>query len=228
MSGLLRVAAPARARVLSGLSGLLAALPDPLHPLVEQVTGLEGEIALVARDGRGRAVAVSLAAEGEDLAALADLLAQCDWLRPRLRDWLKLNPALGVDPELGVHGLLLAPEFGPRTVALARTVGSEALSLGRVSAFEWEGALRLAVEPLALAPRASALRAAPPERSAAAASPSERSSAAREGTGDARAQHHLSLAELGPGVAALESRFRSGLHDDDLGLPRRPRSAPRG
>lgn len=220
MSGLLRVAAPPRARVLAGLSGLLVALPEPLHALLEQVTGLEGEIDLVARDGRGRAVAVSLAAEGQDLAALADLLAQCDWLRPRLRDWLKLNPALGVNPELGVRGLLLAPEFGPRTVAAARSVGSDDLSLGRVSAFEWQGGLQLAVEPLAL----GALRS---RSGAAAPGPAVENGPAREAGSDGRAGR-LSLAEVGPGVAALESRFRTGLQDDELGLPRRPRSAPRG
>jgi hypothetical protein len=224
VSGLLRVAAPPRARVLAGLSGLLASLPEPLHPLVEQVTGLEGKIDLVARDGRGGAVAVSLAAEGQDLIALADLLAQCDWLRPRLRDWLKLNPALGVNPELGVRGLLLAQEFGPRTVAVARSVGRDELALGRVSAFEWQGGLQLAVEPLALgAPRS----ASPAPVAYAPPPPLETETAARDGGGDERAAR-LALAELGPGVAALESRFRTGLQDDELGLPRRPRSAPRG
>jgi hypothetical protein len=203
--------------VRAGLSKLLAALPDPLHPLVEQVTGLEGEIDLVARDGRGRAVAVSLAAEGQDLGALADLLAQCDWLRPRLRDWLKLNPALGVNPELGVRGLLLAPGFGPRTVALARSVGDDTLALGRVSAFEWEGALQLALEPLALGPS----HPTAPE----AASVAE---AAARGEENGGRPNRLALAEVGPGVAALESRFRTGLQDEELGLPRRPRTAPRG
>jgi hypothetical protein len=215
------VAVPSRSRLLAGLSALLAALPDPLHPLVEQVTGLDGEIDLVARDGRGRAVAVSLASEGQDLAALADLVVQCGWLRPRLRDWLKLNPALGVDPELGVRGLLLASEFGARTVALARCLGSEDLALGRVSAFEWQGALQLAVEPLALG--------APGARSAAAPEPAvpRESAGSREGNGELRTPR-FALAEVGPGVAALESRFRSGLQDEDLGLPRRPRGAPRG
>jgi hypothetical protein len=188
---------------------------------VEPVTGFEAEIDLVARDARVRAVAVSVATGGEDLAALADLLVQCGWLRPRLRDWLKLNPALGVDPELGVRGLLLAPEFGARTVALARSLGSEDLALVRVSAFEFQGALQLAAEPLALGP-ASAPRPAVREPVREPESPPP-----REGNGEPRASR-VPLAELGPGVAALESRFRSGLQDDELGLPRRPRSAPRG
>jgi hypothetical protein len=199
MSGLRRVGAPSRPRVLAGLPALVASLADPLHTLVEQVSGLSGEIDLVARDGRGRAVAVRLAGAGEDLAALVDLVAQCDWLAPRLRDWLKLNPALGVRPDLGVRGLLLASEFDPRTLAAARALPDSEFALARVSAFEWQGSLELVLEPLA---RAGEPRPAPP------------------------APHPLS--ELGPEVAALESRFRTGLRDDERGLPRRRGSAPRG
>lgn len=210
MSALLRVAAPARERVRAGLPALLAALPDPLHVLVEQVTGLSGEIDVVARDGRGHAVAVRLALGGDDLSALGDLLAQCDWLAPRLRDWLKLNPALGVRPELGVRGLLLAAQFDARTVAAARALGSGRLALARVSAFELQGSLQLVLEPLGLAPDREP--AGPP-------------TAADEPPGEVVGR---TLAEIGPEVAALESRFRTGLRDDELGLPRRPRSAPRG
>jgi hypothetical protein len=165
--------------------------------LIEQVTGLEGEIDLVARDGRGRAVAVRLAGAGEDLAALTDLVAQCAWLAPRIGDWLKLSPALGLKPELGVRGLLLAAEFDPRTVAAARALPAGEVSLARVAAFEWQGSLALGLEPL--------------EDGEALRVPIARA-----------------LAEVGPEVAALESRFRTGLRDDELGLPRRPRSAPRG
>jgi hypothetical protein len=219
VSGLLRVTAPPRARVLAALAGLLAALPDPLHPLVEQVAGLDADIDLVARDGRGRAVAVRLAAAGEDLAALGDLLAQCDWLRPRLRDWLKLNPGLGVQPELGVRGLLLAAEFDPRTLAAARSMSADEMSLARVGAFEWQGGLQLALEPLPLGRRAAP--AAPPGPSLAPPAP------LAEPIADPHAAR-LALAELGPEVAAFDSRFRTSLRDDELGLPRRPRSAPRG
>jgi hypothetical protein len=208
VSAFLRVAAPTRARVLAELAGLLEALPDPLHPLVEQITGLDAEIDAVARDAEGRAVAVRLAGPGEDLAALADLLAQCDWLRPRLPDWLKLNPDLGLRPELVVKGLLLAPSFDPRTVAAARRLGGSDVALARVSAFESRDGIQLALEPLACGASAVAEGDHP-------------------GSVDA-VRAPRPLAEVGPQVAALESRFRTGLRDEELGLPRRPRSAPRG
>jgi hypothetical protein len=212
--------------VQAALAGLLAELPEPLHLVVEQITGEGDQIDAVARDRRGRVVAVRLAAPGEDLAALAELLAQCDWLGVRVRDWLKLNPGLGVAPELGVGGLLLAGQFDPRTLAAARRAACD-LSLARISAFDWEGALQLALEPLAFAADAVAseapaaqVAAPPPPVSVPVGAPRE--IATRE------SPPRLALAEVGPEVAALESRFRSSLKDEELGLPRRPRGAPRG
>jgi hypothetical protein len=218
VSGLRRVPAPPRTRVQAALGGLLAELPEPLHVVVEQIAGEGGEIDAVARDRQGRAVAIRVAPPGEELTALADLLAQCDWLAPRLRDWLKLNPGLGVAPELGVGGLLLAGQFDARTLAAARRAGGD-LALARVSAFDWEGGLHLALEPVSPAEPAGAraIEVAP-----APLAPPVQDEPAREG------QLRRVLAEVGPEVVALESRFRSSLRDEELGLPRRPRGAPRG
>jgi hypothetical protein len=201
------------------LAGLLAELPEPLHLVVEQVAGEGSEIDAVARDAHGRAVAISVAGAGDDLARLADLAAQCEWLGTRLRDWLKLNPGLGFAPELGVTGLLLSDAFDPRTLAAARRVGDGSLALARIRAFEWQGGLQLVLEPVGGAP-ARPSRAEPP--APAPRPPVEdplRESSPR-----------LMLAEVGPelAAAALESRFRSALRDEELGLPRRPRGAPRG
>lgn len=224
MSRLRLVALPARARIQAALAGLLAELPEPLHLVVEQIGGERGEIDAVARDRHGRAVAVRVATPGEDLSALAELLAQCEWLAPRLRDWLKLSPALALAPELGVGGLLLSGQFDPRTLAAARRAGPD-LALARITAFEWEGELQLALEPLAATPGETAaadLVVPLPPRPAAAAA------ASRPRDASAPAPARLALSDVGPELAAVESRFRSSLRDDELGLPRRPRGAPRG
>lgn len=223
MSGLRRMPAPPRARVQAALGGLLAELPEPLHLVVEQVAGESGEIDAVARDRQGRAVAIRVAPPGEDLAALADLLAQCDWLAPRLRDWLKLNPGLGVAPELGVGGLLVAGQFDARTLAAARRAGGD-LALARVSAFDWEGGLQLALEPVAPSEPAGAHAIAVPPAPLAS---TPLGPAIQDGPAPENPPRRV-LAEVGPEVVALESRFRSSLRDEELGLPRRPRGAPRG
>jgi len=192
-------AAPERAQVAAALAELVAALPAPLHPLAEGVFGLDAPLDLVARDGEGGAVVVRVAEPGEDLAALADLVAQCVWLAPRLRDWRRLAPALGLAPERGARGLLVAPGFDPRTRAAAGALPG--IALARVLALEWDGETALVLEPLAAAPPGAAPAPAGPPPGAAPETTPE------------------------PGLPG----FRSGLRDEDLGLPRRPtRLAPRG
>jgi hypothetical protein len=226
VSGLRRVAPPPRARLLASLGALLPSLPGPLYLVAEQVVGLEGEIDAVARDGRGRAVVIRVAETGEDLAAFTDLLAQRDWLEPRLRDWLKLSPGLGLRPELGVAALLVAGEFDARTIAAARSVREGDLRLARLQAFEWQGTLQLVIEPESCHKRRN-----DPGRLRDLDPPSEDGNGRRhdslgEGS-NGLDEPRTSLIELGPETAALESRFRTGLSDEELGLPRRPRSAPR-
>jgi hypothetical protein len=228
VSGLRRVAPPPRARLLAGLGALLPSLPEPLYLVAEQMVGLEGEIDAVARDARGRAVAIRVAEPGTDLAAFTDLLAQRDWLEPRLRDWLKLSPGLGLKPELGVAGLLLAGEFDPRTVAAARSIREGDLRLARLLAFEWQGTLQLVIEPESPARHTPARRRDLdfPTHSNES-EPSNGDDPRTESIARDAGALATPLIEVGPEIAALESRFRTGLSDEDLGLPRRPRSAPR-
>ena len=196
---------PERRRVAAALEELVAALPAPLAPLARGVAGLEAELDLVARDAAGGAVIVRLADPGEDLAALADLVAQCAWLAPRLADWLRLAPALGLVPERGARGLLVAPVFDPRTREAAGALPG--ISLARVLALEWRGESALAIEPLAAGPArlADPPRVHPPDPFP----PPPGEGPAPEGK------------RRGP-------PFRSGLRDEDLGLPRRPSRVVRG
>jgi hypothetical protein len=197
-------AAPERARIAAALAELVSALPEPLQPLVHGVAGLEAELDLVARDAEGGAVVVRVAGDGEDLEALADLAAQCAWLAPRIADWCRMAPGLGLVPERGVRGLLVAPRFDPRTRLAAATLPG--MTLARVLALEWESTSALALEavplerplggPPAVRPR--------PEPEEPASEPAQ-------------------VAE--PGLPP----FRTGLLDEDLASPRRgapPRGAP--
>ena len=121
---------PDRAGLLRQLRSRLPKLPDPLEIVAEQILGLESRIDFVAKDQRGQVVLVFLADRGSDLGLLADSLAQRSWMEPRVADWLKLAPQLGLRPELGVRVLLLAPHLDPRTIAAARSVAGLDIELG--------------------------------------------------------------------------------------------------
>ena len=120
---------PPRPALLGAIAQALAALDPPLRVVAERVLGLDARIDLVARDARGGVAVVCVAEAGEDLARLADALAQRSWLEPRLRDWLQIAPDLPIDPERGVRALLLAPRFDARTLAAARALGEATLEL---------------------------------------------------------------------------------------------------
>ena len=119
-----------RAELLRQLRSRLSKLADPLEIVAEQILGLESRIDFVAKDRRGQVVLVFLADRGSDLGLLADSLAQRSWIEPRVADWVKLAPHLGLRPQLGVRVLLLAPELDPRTVAAAKSLEGPAIDLG--------------------------------------------------------------------------------------------------
>ncbi len=119
-----------RRELLRRLRTRLPKLPDPLEIVAEQILGLESRIDFVARDQQGQVVLVFLADRGSDLTLFADALAQCSWMEPRVADWLKIAPQLGLRPELGVRALLLCPRLDPRTVAAAKSVEHPSIELG--------------------------------------------------------------------------------------------------
>ncbi len=119
-----------RAELLRLLRSRLPKLADPLEIVAEQIFGLESRIDFVAKDQRGQVVLVAVADRGSDLTAFGGLLAQCSWMEPRVADWLKIAPHLGLRPELGVRALLLAPHLDPRTLAAARSVERPVIELG--------------------------------------------------------------------------------------------------
>ncbi len=119
-----------RSQRLLQLRSRLPKLPDPLEIVAEQILGLESRIDFVAKDRRGQVVLVFLADRGSDLGLLAEALAQCSWMEPRVADWVKLAPHLGLRPQLGVRVLLLASHLDPRTIAAAKSLEGHVIALG--------------------------------------------------------------------------------------------------
>jgi hypothetical protein len=115
---------PPRVELLRQLRARLADAAPGLRVLAEDVLGEQGSIDFVGSLPDGRAALVLVGEAGEDLPPVARGLAQRAWLEPRLRDWLKLAPDLGLRPELGAQVVLLCPAFGPESRAAARALGA--------------------------------------------------------------------------------------------------------
>lgn len=110
------------------LRGALLRLTPPLEAFAEDVLGLVSRIDLVARDPEGAVTIVLEAESGRDLERLAEGVAQCAWLAPRLSDWSQLAPRLGLAVERGAKLLLVAPRFDDRTRAAA-ALGAHRIAL---------------------------------------------------------------------------------------------------
>jgi hypothetical protein len=71
----------------------------------------------------GQAVIALVGDRGDDLVLVARALAQREWLAPRVADWRKLAPGLGLHADARVCALVVCPEFGAEARAAARAVG---------------------------------------------------------------------------------------------------------
>jgi hypothetical protein len=129
MSRIALAPAPPDPALRSLLRSRLGDLGLALRVLAEDVAGLDASIDAVTIDLRGTVVLVLIETAGRDLELLANAFAQRDWVRDRLPDWLKLAPALGFQPEAPIRLLLLAPAFGPRTLAAVRASDPEGIDL---------------------------------------------------------------------------------------------------
>ncbi len=127
----------------------LGQLDRGLRVVAEDVMGVASPIDLLALDSRGGAVALVIARNrDEEAALLTRSLAHRAWLATRLRDWAKLAPELGAAEDEPVRAILLAPEFGEETRAAARALGAGIVELVRYVPLRVGGRAGLLLEPL--------------------------------------------------------------------------------
>ena len=130
--------------------------------IAEEVLGADATIDWVALEPGGRAVVALVGEAGQDLELVARALAQRAWLEPRIRDWLKLAPRIGLRPEAGVRALLICPAFRGEALAAARSLGPEVLSLASYRCVRDGSIVTVLLEPVALAPGTADAAEAPP------------------------------------------------------------------
>jgi hypothetical protein len=106
----------------------VAAVATRLHRIVpgyravaEDLLADASRIDLFGVAGDGQAVIALIGGPGDDLILVARALAQREWLAPRLADWRKLAPGLGL-ADAPVRALVLCSEFGSEARAAAGAV----------------------------------------------------------------------------------------------------------
>jgi hypothetical protein len=107
----------------------LEKLEPGLRILAGDVLGLDRRLEYVAADRQGRLVVCLQAAPGRELEAVADALAQIEFLIPRVADWKKLSPDLPLDPSAPARALLVAADFPLRARAASRSAGAGRVEL---------------------------------------------------------------------------------------------------
>lgn len=109
----------------------LRRLDPSIRVVAEDLLTETTTVDLVGRGARGELVAIRIGRGGDDDRLLTGLLADRTWLTPRLVDWCKLAPELDLDPDAGVRGLLVCPDFRRETCSAATLLPEQAIGLIR-------------------------------------------------------------------------------------------------
>ena len=129
MPDLRLITPPPREPLVRGLRLRLRDVVPGWRPLAEGLLGAESRIDFVGLEPGGRVVIVLVGEAGEDLELVSQGLAQAEWVKARLGDWLQLAPELPVRSESGVRAQLLCPSFRPQARAAARALGPSRIGL---------------------------------------------------------------------------------------------------
>jgi hypothetical protein len=154
-------APPSRPQLIEHLRPRLGEIIPSLHLIAESLLGADSLIDFVGVEPSGRVVVILVGAEGEDLELVGRALAQRAWVEPRVRDWIKLAPNLGIRPGAGVRVVLLCASFHAETQAAAAALGADTLHLARYRCLRNGSALEIMLEPSSRATPTPPSRPAP-------------------------------------------------------------------
>ncbi len=163
-------------------------------------------IDLLAVGGEGEIVSIRIGRDGDDRTLLTQALADLTWLRPRLADFLKLQPKLGLEPSAAPRAMLVCPEFSRETQAAVENLPPRSIELTRYQCFRQQGQLSVLLET---------------------GSPSQRPPVTRPPVGSSLDRTALGSETIPPKEPAIRGRsagararratgFRTGLDEADL------------
>jgi hypothetical protein len=103
-------------------------------------------IDLLAVGREGEIVSIRIGRGDDDIALLTRSLADLTWLRPRLADFLKLAPNLGLEASAEPRAMLLCPEFAPETRAAVQNFPDRMIELASYRCLRQHGQLSVLLE----------------------------------------------------------------------------------
>ena len=178
---------------------------DPtIRVIAEGFLAEASAIDLLAVGGEGEIISIRIGRGGDDVALLTQSLADLTWLRPRLADFLKLAPGLGIEPSAEPRAMLFCPEFARETRAAAANLPVRSIELATYHCLRQHGQLSVLLESGLPSQQQAGERAASDTHS--------------YGPTPVRAGPvpTLSKPSRRPTDPPATSRFRSGLTDADL------------
>ncbi len=120
---------------------------DPtIRVIAEKFLADTSPIDLLAVGGEGEVISIRIADEGDDMALLTESLADLSWLRPRLEDFLKLSPGLGIEPSREPRVILLCADFSRATRAAVENLPTRSVELLKFHCVRKQGQLAVLFE----------------------------------------------------------------------------------
>ena len=169
---------------------------DPtIRVIAESFLAEASPIDLLAVGGEGEIISIRIGRDDEDARLLTQSLADLSWLRPRLGDFLKLAPGLGIEPSAEPRAMIFSTHFANETRAAVENFPSRSIELLTYHCFRQQGQLAVLFE---------------------SGSPSQTQSAAQDAGGLQMYGRPGPARGLPLAGAPSPSNFRTGLCDADL------------
>ncbi len=120
---------------------------DPTIRVVAEGFLAEGsEIDLLAIGGEGELISLRIGRGGDDAGLMTRALSDMAWLRPRIADFLKLAPTLGLEGSAEPRAILCCPDFGRETQSAASFLPPRSVELWVYRSLRERGQLSVLLE----------------------------------------------------------------------------------
>ncbi len=127
---------------------------DPtIRVIAEGFLAEASAIDLLAVGREGEIISIRIGRGGDDVALLTQSLADLTWLRPRLADFLKLAPGLGLEPSAEPRAMLFCPEFARETFAAVENFPARTIELATYHCLRQHGQLSVLLETRSPSPQ---------------------------------------------------------------------------